>query len=404
MKTVKLALMMLCFVSCVREEGIIKIEVSETAGIERLLEYVEVHWASNDNSAKDKNYSISDGNQILQGQVLSISEPEQGQYQIRAIFPVSLKANQSKKYTIISAVSETKDTLIVEGSGFDVTIANANYKADLTTNEINPDQIYAPGQVRGLLLKKHAHQQLKRTNINMHWSPNFQSSGKGYQTSSHLIKPDSVYIKKGKLNTILYKEGSVESYPEIKIKTKYEFFAGLPYFVYSSEVYMIEDIELFLLRNDEMTMDSLFTHIIFRDQTHGLGGEKLLYEENMVKNFAQDPIDDHAQWLAFYNKHYGYGLGSVRIEYDNTNKDGIPSPLYQPHSKISDGSNGGKYWNRRLIHEHDTLVKAGSRYYEKNAYVILSSTENIANKLDTIHKKIMYPVEVVVLNPNGIIN
>ena len=97
MKTVKLALMMLCFVSCVREEGIIKIEVSETAGIERLLEYVEVHWASNDNSAKDKNYSISDGNQILQGQVLSISEPEQGQYQIRAIFPVSLKANQSKK-------------------------------------------------------------------------------------------------------------------------------------------------------------------------------------------------------------------------------------------------------------------------------------------------------------------
>ena len=37
-------------------------------------------------------------------------------------------------------------------------------------------------------------------------------------------------------------------------------------------------------------------------------------------------------------------------------------------------------------------------------YVILSSTENIANKLDTIHKKIMYPVEVVVLNPNGIIN
>ena len=41
---------------------------------------------------------------------------------------------------------------------------------------------------------------------------------------------------------------------------------------------------------------------------------------------------------------------------------------------------------------------------KKNAYVILSSTENIANKLDTIHKKIMYPVEVVVLNPNGIIN
>ena len=84
----------------------------------------------------------------------------------------------------------------------------------------------------------------------------------------------------------------------------------------------------------------------------------------------QQPLENDAPWLCFYHQEKGYAFGSIRLDYDNHDDFGEPSPLYHPHTRISDGAGGGKYWNRRLIDEQRTYVPRGSRYIEENAYLV----------------------------------
>src|SRR5690606_26204903 len=157
-------------------------------------------------------------------------------------------------------------------------------------------------------------QHIKRSNINIHWSPNFQAEGRKYRTLSHLRNPGIGQCDIGPYKVTINKEGNIDDYPEIKLKSTYEFYAGMPYFIFSSEMVMEDDIELYLLRNDEMTMDSLFTHVIYKDRSRGII-EKPLYEISTFEELDEDPIKDDAPWLAFYNKDLDYGYGSIRLEY-----------------------------------------------------------------------------------------
>ncbi|NIT61269.1 MAG: hypothetical protein GWN00_35210, partial [Aliifodinibius sp.] len=90
---------------------------------------------------------------------------------------------------------------------------------------------------------------------------------------------------------------------------------------------------------------------------------------------------------------------SIRLRYDITNRLGEPSPTYLPHTKISDGSRGGKYWDRRLIHDHLIFVPEGSRYAEENAYLVfeidpsdkLKQIEYWVNRLRNPIRVTLYP-------------
>ncbi|NIT55069.1 MAG: hypothetical protein GWN00_02120, partial [Aliifodinibius sp.] len=55
------------------------------------------------------------------------------------------------------------------------------------------------------------------------------------------------------------RQDAAPDHPEILLTASYEFYAGKPYFKFYSCMEMLKDVWLELLRNDEMTMDSLFT-------------------------------------------------------------------------------------------------------------------------------------------------
>ena len=78
--------------------------------------------------------------------------------------------------------------------------------------------------------------------------------------------------------------------------------------------------------------------------------------------------------MSFIHQEARYGIASIRLEYDNSRADGTPSVVYEPHTKISKSARNGRYWNRRLVHDHMTLLPAGSRYQEKNAYLVHAAT------------------------------
>ncbi len=178
----------------------------------------------------------------------------------------------------------------------------------------------------------------------------------------------------------MVKSGNVKDYDEIDLTGRYQFFSGLPYFIYSSTTEINKDINLTLLRNDEMTMNRVFTDLIYPDST-GQVNYLPLYDTVKFDSITKSPLKDNIPWVRFINKTLGHGLLSIRLAFDNRNIDGKESPLHQPHTKISSGNNDGRYWNRRLIHDNETLVPKGSRYYERNAYLVIEDIKNINEQI-----------------------
>ncbi len=385
-------------ISCKSEPTVVlKLRVSETAGLDRSLEYLEVKvpMGINPREAGDICLKEVDQVELIAGQILDTITQQSGKKYLRCIFPISIKANATKSFEIVQGTVELKSEILkYQGKDSNIKIENRDYIADLTDIKASVDNGLGSGQLAGLILKQFSNQLLQRDHINLHWAPNFQKEGLEYKTFGHILSPDTLEMIKGPYIFSLFRSGSVNGYEEIQVNCRYQFYAGLPYFTFSSEILIEENIELMLLRNDEMTMDSLFTHVTFL-HPEGDGNTVNLYEGDGIDQLAKDPIHDDATWLYFYNENKQYAFGSIRLEYDNTNLEGEASPLYEEHTKITRSLGNGRYWNRRLINDHSTLLPAGSRYRAKNAYIIFKADKEDPSKtIKEYHKKLSQPLIV----------
>ena len=367
------------------------ISVTETAGLERDIEYIsveipfedelkdsEVLWATDVETKKSTLVQITDTLISGQGQLLIVT------------FPVTIGTNQTKNFHLnandrMEDDSQVDLTLSEDG----IFVENKFFKASFSTESDNRG-----GQIDGVVLKEFGNQLLKRDHIPMHWAPNFTKSNAENGFNLEDLPPSSENrIKSGMYNVIKSRSGNTDSVPEIRTEGTYEFFANMPYFLFESIMTVEKDVELSLLRNDEMTMDSLFTHVMYQRKDGSISNFQLYDIELDV--LEEKPIADDAPWMAFYNADKGYGFGSLRLEYDNTNLDGNPSPLYKPYTKVSKGSNAGRYWNRILIGKTDTLVQKGSRYKEKNAYLVFKvDAQNPEKEILEYHQRLTSPLSV----------
>jgi hypothetical protein len=258
--------------------------------------------------------------------------------------------------------------LKVSGEETELIVENDNYRADLTRKEVSEGKAHFSGQLNELYMKMGFDQLLLRSENRMHWAPNYSKRGEeDYHTIAGWDYPSHNKIYKGPYSVRTERVDVAPHLAEMILVATYQFYAKYPFFVFSSSIDLAQDVWLDLLRNDEMTMDTLFTHIAYQRHDTQIFDMPFATRENVLKN---EPIPADAPWLCFYNAETGYAFGSIRIVYDNRNVFGNPSPTYKPHTKISNGSEGGKYWNRRLIHEYPIFIPAGSRYYEQNAYLL----------------------------------
>lgn len=383
-------------ISCTLETTVLlKLKVSETAGLGRPLEYIEVNVPVKNIEQAKGDICLKEMNQkeLIAGQVLDTVSQSEGDVYLRCIFPVSIEANSTKSFEIVYGKTELKSEILkYQGSSTNLKIENAEYIADMTDVKATPENGLGSGQLAGLILKEYNDQLLQRSHINMHWAPNFQKEGLDYKTFGHILNPDTLDMIKGPYMYSLYRSGSVKGYEEIQVNCRYQFYAGLPYFTFSSQILIEEDVELMLLRNDEMTMDSLYTHVTYL-HPDGKSNTVNLYEGDGVDQLEKDPIHDDALWLYFFNEYKQYALGSIRLEYDNTNLEGGTSPLYEEHTKITRSAGNGRYWNRRLINDHNTLIPSGSRYRAKNAYLIFNVGDaDPSREIEDYHKKLSHPL------------
>jgi len=370
------------------------ISVSETDGLPRELEYVIAEiplpdeWqASQMLVATDKATGESVSVQMLD----TLQNGEQSSLKI--LFPVSIGANGSKTFEL-TASEKIRDTgsTDIRLSDDKSSVENQTYKAMFSVED-DP----RGGQINGIFLKNFDNKMLKRGHIAMHWAPNFsKSEGKGYFNMEDFSPSSENIVETGLYQIIKTRSGRTDSIPEIYVEGKYTFLAGLPYFVFESTMTMEEAVSLKLLRNDEMTMDSLFTHVAYQKGDGAIASLQLYDAE--LDSLESNPIPDDSGFVAFYNTEYGYGLASIRLEYDNTAIEGNPSPLFNPHTKISKSRGNGRYWNRVLIDSATTAPK-GSRYHEKNAYLIFEGDKAEPGKQIRYYaERLQHPLRTIVMS------
>ncbi|MDL1876324.1 hypothetical protein FBQ85_14285 [Cytophagia bacterium CHB2] len=365
-----------------RELG--RIVLSEPAGLPRTEEYVEVSvQASLDefSLSGDRVYAIAENSgkkiecQIFQRRIL----PAGKQVLFSIIFPVSLQPHERRVLHLKTGPPDPAQTnpatdLQAHGDALELRVENEFFVADLTSSTSSEGKGHRSGQLRELFIKSGFDQLLSRGENRIHWAPNFQRAGaEEYSTIAGWDSPRLATLEQGPYLIHTQRQDVAPDHPEILLSAAYKFYANQPYLRFVSTMEITSEISLVLLRNDEMTMDSLFTHVAFQRP----GGE--VFELPLAERYAvleRQPIEHDAPWLCFYHRDKGYAFGSIRLREDNTNSFGSPSPTFEPHTRISDGANGGKYWNRRLINERVTILPRGSRYAEENAYLVFKIEES----------------------------
>ncbi|TMU50731.1 hypothetical protein [Flagellimonas algicola] len=385
---------MLCGCSyCQHEKTIV---LAETAGVPRYLAYVKIKTASHREAViflRDQ-----DSGETIRAEKL-LRERTIGDT-VTYILPITMDAYQKRTFSILNSQPEycsihPTDSLKVLGEGFELQIENEHFVADLSSTDDKLKRGLYPGQLSSLFLKK-KRVLLKRDGNNMHWAPNFQKeNSKDYKTIGHLNLDNAKITQNNPYQLELVKRGKVEGYGEIDLEGKYSFYAGLPYFIYSSSMEFSKDAKLFLLRNNEITMDKLFTHLIYPDALGKFHELPLYGPAKQLDSLSKTPLDDTINWVGFINKSEGFGIVSLILDYDNSSKNGSDSPLINPHVKITPSRYDGRYWDRRLIHNRATLVPKGSRYRETNAYLILDKVDNMADQIAYHFRCINNPIKVM---------
>ncbi|WP_157941249.1 MULTISPECIES: hypothetical protein [Arenibacter] len=395
------ALMLLS--SCTDNGVIGDLYLTEPAGITRDLEYIEVKIPIAAQRLKNKALFLrnnEDGN-VIKGQILNRSKVLLESNLVHCLFPISIRAHETKEYDIVIGDNvQTTTDLIAKGEGLNLFIENEFYKADLTAKKSSNNIVLGPGQITSISLKEHSGITLERTNIKMHWAPSFQKENEDYKTMAHIQEFDSISIERGPYMISVYRSGKVKGYEEIQLKGEYKFYAGKPFFGFSSEMTMIDSLSLTMLRNDEMTMDKFFTHAIFpladgKVKTVPLYDSLPLIPHYSIKELRKKPIDADAKWFGFYNDSTKYGFASLRIGFDYKNLSGVMSPMMDSQTKISYALNEGRYWDRRFVDSGVLKVPKGSKYFEENVYSIFGfNNKGPSEKIERLYEQLSQPVLV----------
>ncbi|NUM68713.1 hypothetical protein HUU39_26170 [candidate division KSB1 bacterium] len=369
-----------------------RIVLTEPIGLARSREYVKLSLQAEAGALADSHAALlaidAATQRAIPCQVFNQQLSANGEAVLfSVIFPVTLQAGETKILSLgtsreSGSRSQPVTDLLLEGKGTELRIANKFYVADLRRSERAEPQSHASGQIRELLIEEF-NQLLTNAEDRLHWAPNFKRPGMEYYTTiAHWNEPRVQAIDNGRYLIQTRRQDLAPGHPEILL-TAY------------SSMEVTEDLWLELLRNDEMTMDSMFTHLAFQRPEGEIVDVPFAERYELLQ---QRPIENEAPWLCFYHAEKQYAFGSIRLQYDLTNALGEPSPTYQAHTQIGEWLGGIKYWNRRLIHDHLTFVPKGSRYVERNAYVVFRiGAPQRFEAIENLARQLRNPIRVSVL-------
>ncbi len=372
------------------------LQVDETAGVGRPPEPVEIVLkAAAGNLAREVRVALVDGGRLREVPCQVFSEIRRGKERLcRLLFFASGGPHQRQTILVFygnpdAELPEYPSDLRVAGEGYGLDIENDFFKASLS-RQMGQLERLAFKREHGLELFAGGEGHGEPPGID--WAHDYVGSGNFQKLRITLWDqcPDYEVIR-GPLCTVVRRWGfphspvhPVFSPARIHFDVEYRFYAGVPWFMKSGRVDVVQDVEIDALRDDEWVFSGQsFTEMVWMGPDGKLKSgpvEKELAEKLWGVGFYHKTAED--AFIALFLEHRGEGVGELR-------HNASPQMFYKWH---------GPVWSRYPL--HPGLIKAGTVLHQKNAYLALRYTEADGPRLvEGIRHRMKNPL---VVTPGGL--
>ena len=283
-----------------------------------------------------------------------------------------------------------KTDLKVTGRGLGKTIENEFYKVVLHPKS---GTIYE-------VVEKSTNTKLEHkleTNGSVHWNPDVYSPPHAWYHVSDWDNPKSAE-ELGPVFYSLRREAPLPMPKGIQVAITYYFYAGTPFIVAESAMQIQDDIFVESLRNSEIVFNkAVFTKAAWRAVDGALRTLDFSASRLNPKHAAQ--IRPDTPWVAFYSEAKGLGFASLFLDLALPNLHGGSASQQQPYIYIQNGP--WFYMSRGFVYSFGSNnqtrmlpVKAGSLYYDKNAWLpfTFARDKGFAARLDALYAMLTHPL------------
>ena len=181
------------------------------------------------------------------------------------------------------------------------------------------------------------------TNGAIHWNPEIYAPPVPWTHTSDWNPPENIQFNTGPVISFSDVWGPLRDIPEVDASVRYEFFAGKPYFISTTNLRINETVHVNALRNAEVVIKrELITHAAWYD---ALRDKIMEYDVVNMPELTDVKMLDDVPWISFYNKETGIGFAGIQLNYTNIGLENR-TRLLNPFFYITGGP--WIYWARAL--------------------------------------------------------
>ena len=399
--------------------------LSETAGIDRIAEPVEVllpfypdeitdlkreirvvAFDPATKSVKEITSQVYDIQQYLEEDDMGIDETGQQTRDVPVWMPtisckVAFLADVPARSSRIFLVYYGNDEAMIKFYKSDLQLAGEAPGLQIDNNLIQVALHPLSGHVDQLTLKskpEHPLYHRLETNGAIHWTPEVYAPPAPWTHTSDWDPPEYVNFNTGPVISFAEMWGPLRNLPQVDASVRYEFFAGKPYFISTTNSRINETIQVLATRNAEIVLKrELITHAAWYD---ALRGEIMEYDVQQMPDLTEVKMLDDVPWISFYNKETGIGFAGIQLNYAN---DGLENKarLLNPYFYITCGP--VIYWARALSHPYWSSnmqqivpVLKGNFFTERWAYLLYEADKGKQSFAPVIEwqKKLTSPLRI----------
>lgn len=292
---------------------------------------------------------------------------------VELLFQADVQPYQEKVYQVVygnpkaEAVRAQTDLKVIPGGGMSQTVENRDYRFFLSTNSGSVEQVTILSEGEPVLLEHKL-----ESNGAVHWNPDIYSPPTPWVHASDWEQPVFDQIS-GPLMHRTRRYSPLPRMDAVTANVTYEFYPGKPYVLMSSFMEVGKDLFVQALRNSEIVFNhATLNEFVWED---ALGKIQSLKIETARKHPIHAlEIPARTPWMAFINREKGVGFANIMLAFENGNRYGQPPSETQPYFYVQNGP--WIYWARPNVYPFGGLnftrmmpVRAGSFYYEKNAWL-----------------------------------
>jgi hypothetical protein len=234
------------------------------------------------------------------------------------------------------------------------------------------------------------------TNGAIHWNPDVYSPPHAWYHSSDWSNPQATEVA-GPVFYSLNLKGSLPFPKGINIGLRYHFYANSPVVMVESITEIEDNLFVMALRNAEVVFNkAVFTKAAFKKD----GGTEILdFATSRMHPAHAAVLRPDTPWVSLFDEGKGIGFAALYLDLATPNLNGGQASLEQPYIYIEHGP--WYYVSRGFVYSFGSNnqtrmlpVKAGSIYYDKNAWLTFPypKGQTLGSYLDRYFNMLKYPL------------